>query len=91
MTINWHKPIQTSEELLVTDYLNNRIATLKTLLNILTDDLLSVTFTPPPLNNNFYTFELRYHHTEKEYIINVWKGLRTGDTQTLLHGIIRKE
>lgn len=85
MKINWEKIPKTQEEIIVADYIENKISILETLLDVYTkENLLTVSFIPSPLKGNYYTYEIKYHKYDRKYLINVWKGIRTGDALLVL-------
>lgn len=87
MEINWDKIPKTQEEMIIAEYIEDKIAIIELLLGVYTkENLLTISFTPPPLKRNFYTYEIKYHKHGKTYLINVWKGIRTGDGLPVLYG-----
>lgn len=89
MKVDWQKTAQTQEEITVASYIENKTHQLQELLNLYKEEnFLTLSFTPPPLKSNYYTYEIRYHHHDKKYLINVWKGIRTGDAMPVLYGYL---
>lgn len=92
MNINWDKIPQTEEEINVARYIENRIIILERLLDVYTQEkLFTLSCTPPPLKGKFYTYEIKYHQHDEIYLINVWKGVRTGDALPILYGHLQNE
>lgn len=89
MEIKWNKGLLGEEERRLNDYLNGRMGTLERLIGVLSEDLMIISFTPPPIGNNFYTFEIRYIPAQG-YLLNVWKGIRTGDAAPLMWGFLKE-
>ena len=90
MKINWDKKPQKQEEILVAAYVEDKISMLENLLDLyVQENLLTLSWTPNPLNRNYYTYELKYHRHREKYLINVWKGVRAGDALPILYGDIQ--
>ncbi|OPX61045.1 MAG: hypothetical protein A4E25_00072 [Methanobacterium sp. PtaB.Bin024] len=90
MKINWEKIPKTQEEIIVTEYIEGKINILERLLDVYTKEhLLTISFTPPPLKGNYYTYEIKFHRHGQKYLINVWKGIRTGDALPILYGYLQ--
>ncbi|NYB28064.1 MAG: hypothetical protein HVN34_12185 [Methanobacteriaceae archaeon] len=89
MKIKWEKTPQIEEEIVVAKYIEGKISILKKLFDLyVQENLFTISFTSPPLNGDFYTYEVKYHQHDKNYLINVWKGVRTGDTLPVLYGYL---
>jgi hypothetical protein len=86
MEINWDKIPKTKEEINIAEFVEGKIKIIETLFEVYKKNMLGISFTPAPLKNNFYTYEIKYHKHEKKHIINVWKGIRTGDGLPVLYG-----
>lgn len=87
MMINWDKIPKTQEEKLIAEYIEGKIKILETLFGVYTkENLFGISFTPAPLKRNFYTYEIKYHKHEQKHLINIWKGIRTGDGLPVLYG-----
>ena len=90
MKINWDKKARKQEEIIVAAYIEDKISILENLLDLyIQENLLTISWTPNPLNGNYYTYELKYHRHREKYLINVWKGVRTGDALPILYGDIQ--
>lgn len=90
MEIKWDKIPKNQEEISLAKYIEDKIAIIETLLGLyIKEELFSISFTPSPINRNFYTYEIKYHKHEKKYLINVWKGIRTGDGLPVLYGSLK--
>ena len=90
MEIIWDKIPQNQEEATVAEYIECKINILERLLMVYTkENLLSLSFTPTPLKNKFYTYEIKYHRHEEKQLINVWKGIRIGDGLPVLYGYLK--
>lgn len=89
MDIKWDKIPNSDEETVVAEYIENKIIILENLFDLYKQEkLFIISFTPPPLNGNFYTFEIKYHQHDDRYLINVWNGVRTGDALPILYGYL---
>lgn len=89
MNVNWDKTPQTQEEINVAEFIEAKISIFERLLDVYKqENLLTISFTPPPLKSNYYTYEIKYHRHDEMYLIIVWKGVRTGDTMPVLYGQI---
>lgn len=87
LKISWDRTPEKPEEIISTEYVEDKICIIKSLLSLyIKEGLLAVSFTPPVLSGKFYTYEIKFHHNDEKYIIIVWKGVRTGDGMPLLHG-----
>ncbi len=90
MKINWEKVPKNHEEIIVAEYIEGEIRVLESLLGVYTKKhFLTISFTPPPLKGNYYTYEIKYHGHDEKYLINVWKGIRTGDALPVLYGYLQ--
>ena len=90
MKINWDKYPRKQEEIIVAAYIESKIGAVENLLNLfIKENLLTISWTPTPLNGNYYTYEIKYHRHREKYLINVWKGVRTGDAMPILYGGIQ--
>jgi len=89
MNIEWDKKPETTEQIRLAKYLESKTDTLEKLVKISTqEDLLSISFTPHTSNKDFYTYELRYNQHKKLHSVNIWKGIRAGDTLSVLYGYL---
>lgn len=89
MNIDWNKQPKTTEEIIISTYINDKISFLEKLFSLYNQEgVYSISFTSNPLNGDFYTCEIKYHQHDKKYIINIWKGVRTGDTFPILYGYL---
>lgn len=87
LKIGWDRTPEKPEELIATNYVEDKINIIESLLNnYIKEGLLTVSFTPPALCGKFYTYEIKFHQHDRKYIILVWKGVRTGDGMPFLHG-----
>ena len=92
LKIRWDKKPVTVEQKIAEEYLYKHIKLVKNLLNgYREEDLLDMSFTPKPLEGMFFTYEIRYNSNSGCYNIIIWKGLRSGDTSSLLYGKLEQE
>lgn len=86
----WDKMPRTRGEIIVAEYIEDKINILKELIDLyVKENFLAISFTPPPLKGNYYTYEIKYHRHDEKYLINVWNGVRTGDALPVLYGYIQ--
>lgn len=92
MKIKWDKYPQQQEEIIVAASIESKIGAVENLLNLfIKENLLTISWTLTPLNGNYYTYEIKYHRHREKYLINVWKGVRTGDAMPILYGIFNSD
>ncbi|MBC7084890.1 MAG: hypothetical protein H5T43_00775 [Methanomethylovorans sp.] len=92
MKILWDKKPETAEQKLIADYASDYIPILEGQIELISsNDLLTASFTPRPLNGHFYTYEVRKETSSDKYLLIVWQGIRTGDARSLLYGWLEKE
>ena len=91
MIIKWNKKPGCLEQKLLVDYLEEHTNTLCKMIKMISeDDLLTASFTPRPLDKCFFTYEIRRETYSDDYLVIVWKGIRTGDATPILYGRIEK-
>ena len=91
MIIEWDKEPKDLEQKASTEYLGEHANTLCEVIKMSSEgDLLTASFTPRPLDKCFFTYEIRRETYSDDYLVIVWRGIRTGDVTPILYGRIEK-
>jgi len=89
MIIKWNKKPEGLEQKSLADYLEEHANTLCEMIKMSSEgDLLTASFTPKPVDNCFFTYEIRRETSSDDYLVIVWRGIRTGDAIPILYGRI---
>lgn len=92
MEIFWNKILETDEEQVVSDYLDNKSDIVRHIDKILFSyNLFSLTFTHRTYRSSFFTYEFKKDSRMDNFYVFIWRGLRAGDTSPLIFGRIADE
>ena len=89
MDIKWDKEPKSIEQKLTVDYIENHLDAVRSIINLnSSENLISSSFTPESLEEKFYTYEIRKENSSGDYLLLIWRGLRTGDAVPIIYGRI---
>lgn len=92
MNIKWDKEPKSIEERVLADYTLRYQDMILEFANFISKkNLLTSSFTPKPFDKNFFTYEIRGDNFSNDYLIIIWRGIRTGDAILMLYGRLEYE
>ena len=92
MNIKWDKEPESIEDKVLADYTLMHSDMILEFVNFISKkNLLTSSFTPKAFDKNFFTYEIRKDNSSEDYLITIWRGIRTGDTTPVLWGRLEYE